>query len=69
MRLVSAAGSDLKRRLGFEEADGGQHPGVSVFTRRADGTLVHFYSQSAWYGGDEFRGHGSCSRPCGTSST
>jgi predicted dithiol-disulfide oxidoreductase (DUF899 family) len=56
VRLVSAAGSDLKRRLGFEEADGAQHPGVSVFTRRADGTLVHFYSQSAWYGGQEFRG-------------
>lgn len=56
LRLVSAAGSDVKRRLGFEEADGAQHPGVSIFARRPDGTLVHFYSQSAWYGGQEFRG-------------
>lgn len=55
-RAVSAADSDLKRRLGFEEVDGAQHPGVSVFTRRTDGTLVHAYSQCAWYGGQEFRG-------------
>lgn len=56
LRAVSAAESDLKRRLGFEDAEGAQHPGLSVFLRRADGTLVHFYSQSAWYGGQEFRG-------------
>lgn len=56
IRAVSAADSDLKRRLGFEEADGAQWPGFSVFTRRGDGTLVHFYSQSAWYGGEEYRG-------------
>lgn len=56
LRLVSAAGSDLKRSLGFEEADGAQHPGVSVFVRGADGRLLHFYSQSAWYGGEQFRG-------------
>jgi predicted dithiol-disulfide oxidoreductase (DUF899 family) len=56
LRAVSAADSELKRRLGFEDADGAQHPGVSIFVRRADGTLVHAYSQSAWYGGEEFRG-------------
>ena len=56
LRAVSAAESDCKRRLGFEEADGTQHPGVSVFVRGAQGTLVHAYSQCAWYGGDEFRG-------------
>ena len=56
IRAVSAADSDLKRRLGFEEADGAQWPGLSVFVRRADGTLVHAYSQSAWYGGEEYRG-------------
>jgi len=55
VRLVSAAGSTIKRDLGFEEA-GAQHPGVSVFTRRPDGAIVLFYSQSAWYGGQEFRG-------------
>ncbi len=56
IRAVSAADSDLKRRLGFEDADGGQWPGLSVFVRRDDGSLVHFYSQSAWYGGEEYRG-------------
>ena len=56
IRAVSAADSDLKRRLGFEEADGAQWPGLSVFARRGDGTLVHSYSQSAWYGGEEYRG-------------
>lgn len=56
LRAVSAADSDLKRRLGFEDGDGAQQPGVSVFVRRSDGTLVHAYSQSAWYGGEEFRG-------------
>jgi predicted dithiol-disulfide oxidoreductase (DUF899 family) len=56
LRVVSAADSDLKARLGFETPDGAQHPGVSVFLRRPDGALIHTYSQSAWYGGDEFRG-------------
>jgi predicted dithiol-disulfide oxidoreductase (DUF899 family) len=27
-----------------------------VFKRNADGSLIHFYSQSAWLGGNEFRG-------------
>ena len=56
LRLVSAADSDLKRRLGFEAEDGGQLPGVSVFVREADGSLRHFYSQSALMGDDKFRG-------------
>jgi predicted dithiol-disulfide oxidoreductase (DUF899 family) len=56
LRAVASADSDLKRRLGFEEADGTQWPGVSVFTRRPDGALVHAYSQSAWFGGEEYRG-------------
>jgi len=56
LRAVSAADCDLKRRLGFENAEGEQLPGVSVFVRRPDGSLVHAYSQSAWYGAEEFRG-------------
>jgi len=56
LRLLSAAGSDLKRQLGFEENDGAQHPGVSVFLRGRDGGLVHFYSLSAVLGPDGFRG-------------
>lgn len=47
LRVVSAAGSDLKRQLGFEDEDGAQWPGASVFRRRDDGTLVHTYSVSA----------------------
>ena len=50
VRVVSAGDSDLKWRLGFESADGGQMPGVSVFERHADGTLVHTYSQCAVLG-------------------
>ena len=56
LRLVSAAGSDLKRRLGFEGEDGAQLPGVSVFVQEADDSLRHFYSQSALMGDDKFRG-------------
>jgi predicted dithiol-disulfide oxidoreductase (DUF899 family) len=55
LRLVSAAGSSLKRDLGFEKEDGSQLPGVSIFERRGDG-VSHFYSQSADLGPDGFRG-------------
>ena len=53
---MSAAGSDLKRRLGFEEADGQQNPGVSVFRRAADGALFHHYSACALMAPGQFRG-------------
>ncbi len=56
LRLLSAADSTLKAELGFETADGAQHPGVSVFKLSDGGNIVHFYSQSAWLGGSEFRG-------------
>ncbi|MDJ0785500.1 MAG: DUF899 family protein [Myxococcota bacterium] len=56
LRVVAAGESDLKRRLGFENEEGGQQPGVSVFTRNEAGEIVHFYSQSAFYGEPGFRG-------------
>jgi len=56
LRVVGAGGSGLKRALGFETEDGGQLPGLSVFTRDAGGSLVHFYSQCAFLGEDGFRG-------------
>jgi predicted dithiol-disulfide oxidoreductase (DUF899 family) len=56
VRIVSAGDSDIKRRLGFEDADGSQRPGISVFERDADGKVQHFYSQSADLGPDGFRG-------------
>jgi predicted dithiol-disulfide oxidoreductase (DUF899 family) len=55
-RIVSAGDSDLKRSLGFETEDGAQLPGVSVFSREADGRLIHTYSQSALLGEAGFRG-------------
>lgn len=56
LRLLATGDSDLKRKLGFETDDGGQIPGVSIFTRGADGSIAHFYSQSALFGNGEFRG-------------
>lgn len=56
LRLVSAGDADLKRDLGFEDADGRQNPGVSIFERHADGRVSHFYSQSALLGAEGFRG-------------
>jgi predicted dithiol-disulfide oxidoreductase (DUF899 family) len=44
LRLVSAAGTDLGTDLGFADTDGGQMPGVSVFTR--DGGRARL----AWHG-------------------
>jgi len=54
--LISAGDSSLKRTLGFEDDKGVQLPGVSVFVRRDDGSLVHTYSQSAFMGEAGFRG-------------
>ncbi len=56
LRIVSAAGSDLKQRLGFEAADGSQQPGVSVFRRGSDGGLHHHYSVAAIVAPGQFRG-------------
>ena len=47
LRLVSSAGSNFKTDLHFQDANGSQHPGVSVFVRSADGSVKHFYSGSA----------------------
>jgi len=54
--LVSAADSTLKRDLGFENEDGSQVPGVSVFTLDADGHAIHRYSACAMLTDNEFRG-------------
>lgn len=55
LRVVSAAGSELKRRLGFEEDDGAQWPGASVF-RRDGSRLIHSYSVCANFGEEQYRG-------------
>jgi predicted dithiol-disulfide oxidoreductase (DUF899 family) len=56
LRIVGAAGSDLKQRLGFEQPDGAQWPGASVFRKHADGTLVHTYSVNADLAPGQLRG-------------
>jgi len=56
LRILAAGQNGLKRELGFENEDGGQLPGISVFERAADGALTHFYSQSALLGEAGFRG-------------
>ena len=55
LRLVSAGDSSLKRDLGFEDEDGAQQPGVSVFLKDG-GALRHFYSACAEMKDGEFRG-------------
>ena len=56
IRIVSAGDSGIKRELGFETEEGGQNSGLSVIERAADGSLHHFYSQSADLGEHGFRG-------------
>jgi len=56
LRLVSAAASDLKQRLGFEMDNGAQLPGVSVFELDSSGRPIHCYSQCAML--DENQGRG-----------
>ncbi len=55
LRVVSAARSDLKQRLGFEGSEGDQQPGISVF-RRESGQLYHFTSVSAMMEEGHFNG-------------
>jgi len=47
LRLVSSAGSNFKADLHYQDADGSQHPGISVFVRSPDGAVKHFYSSTA----------------------
>jgi predicted dithiol-disulfide oxidoreductase (DUF899 family) len=47
LRLVSSAGSNFKTDLQYEDPDGSQHPGISVFVRSPDGSVKHFYSSCA----------------------
>ena len=47
LRLVSSAGSNFKTDLHYQDADGNQQPGISVFVRSPDGPVKHFYSNCA----------------------
>lgn len=56
LRLVSSAGTSFKTDLGMQNAEGGQSPGVSVFTLAADGAPRHFYTGGAIMAEGQFRG-------------
>jgi predicted dithiol-disulfide oxidoreductase (DUF899 family) len=47
LRLVSSEDSGFKSFLNFQDQDGKQRPGLSVFVRSQDGSVKHFYSTSA----------------------
>ena len=47
LRLISSAGTDFKTDFHFSDAAGAQWPGVSAFSRSPDGSVKHFYSNSA----------------------
>jgi predicted dithiol-disulfide oxidoreductase (DUF899 family) len=56
LRLVSSSGTSFKRDFGSEDEDGGQTPGVSVFTLGDSGDVRHFYTGGALMGPEHFRG-------------
>ncbi len=56
LRFLSSADTSFKTDLKMQDSDGSQHPGVSVFTRDADGTVRHFYTAEAVMRAGEFRG-------------
>jgi predicted dithiol-disulfide oxidoreductase (DUF899 family) len=45
LRLLSAGESTFKYDLGGENQDGGQDSSLNVFTKDAEGTVRHFYTQ------------------------
>ncbi len=52
LRLLSAGASSFKFDLGGENRDGGQDSSLNVFTKDADGTVRHFYTQHPRLGED-----------------
>jgi predicted dithiol-disulfide oxidoreductase (DUF899 family) len=56
IRLVSSHDSSFNRDFGFENEDGSQSPGLSVFTKSPSGELRHFYSVHARMTGEHWRG-------------
>jgi predicted dithiol-disulfide oxidoreductase (DUF899 family) len=47
LRHVSSEGTDFKSILNFQDSEGKQRPGLSVFKKSQDGAVKHFYSASA----------------------
>ncbi len=56
IRLLSSHDTTFNRDVGMENADGSQNPGLSVFTRAADGAVYHHYTIGAEF--DEHNNRG-----------
>lgn len=56
IRLLSSHDNTFNRDFNMESASGDQQPGLSVFTRAADGTVFHRYSVGAELGANELPG-------------
>jgi predicted dithiol-disulfide oxidoreductase (DUF899 family) len=56
IRLLSSFGTSFQRDFGFEDADGAQTPGLSVFSLADGGEVHHCYSVHARMIGDHWRG-------------
>jgi len=56
LRLLSSHDSPFNRDFQVESESGGQRPGVSVFTRGADGEIRHVYTTEASLGPGHHRG-------------
>lgn len=56
LRLLSSADNSFNPDFRMETADGRQMPGVSIFSRDAEGTVHHRYTQCADLGPNQWRG-------------
>jgi predicted dithiol-disulfide oxidoreductase (DUF899 family) len=55
LRVLSSQDNTFNRDFGFEEKNGDQIPGISVFRRQGD-NIYHFYSQGAELAPGRYRG-------------
>ncbi|WP_404450547.1 DUF899 family protein [Virgibacillus necropolis] len=53
--LVSTAGAEFKKTLGFEPKQASPHPGVSILKKKDDGTIFQ-YTKASFGPGDDFCG-------------
>lgn len=51
--MISTDGTNFKRETGYEDEKGGQHPGVSVFRKKRDGS-ISYTNQTSFGPGDDF---------------
>jgi predicted dithiol-disulfide oxidoreductase (DUF899 family) len=56
IRLISSHDNSFNRDFGFENDDGSQSPGLSVYTKSPGGELRHSYSVHAHMIGEHWRG-------------